>query len=75
VDDLRARTRPVEAIRLSLAQLVEDEGEVLDVQRFLAGVVLGTKAVLTRVELGGTLLLAAVIGPLLTLREVGNEPS
>ena len=42
-------------------------------QRFLAGVVLGTKAVLTRVELGGTLLLAAVIGVLLTSRDEKNE--
>lgn len=45
-------------------------------KRFLARVVRGTKAVLTKVELlGGTLLLAVVIGVLLTFREEGNEPS
>ena len=43
--------------------------EVLGVQRFLDAVVRGTKTVMTRVELGGTLFVAAVIGVLLTSRE------
>jgi hypothetical protein len=43
--------------------------EVLGVQRFLDAVVLGAKTVMTRVELGGTLFVAAVIGVLLTSRE------
>ena len=38
-------------------------------QRFLDAVVVGTKTVMTRVELGGTLFVAAVIGVLLTSRE------
>ena len=38
-------------------------------QKFLDGVVLGSRIVMTRVELGGTLMLAAVIGVLLTSRE------
>ena len=75
MDGVRAGTQPVEAMRPSLAELVEDESEVLAVQRFLAGVVRDTKAVLTRIELGGTLLLAAVIGVHLTFRDEGNEPS
>jgi hypothetical protein len=43
--------------------------EVLGVQRFLDAVVLGAKTLMTRVELGGTLFVAAVIGVLLTSRE------
>jgi hypothetical protein len=39
------------------------------VQRFLDAVVLSAKTVMTRVELGGTLFVAAVIGVLLTSRE------
>ena len=41
-------------------------------RRFLDGLVRGTKTVMTRVELGGTLYLAAVIGVLLTSREKGS---
>jgi hypothetical protein len=39
------------------------------VERFLDGVVLDAKTLMTRVELGGTLFVAAVIGVLLTSRE------
>ena len=45
------------------------EREELAVQSFLDGLVRGTKTVMTRVELGGTLFLVAVIGVLLTSRE------
>jgi len=45
------------------------------VQRFLDAVVLGTRTVMTRVELGGTLFVAAVIGVLLTSREEGDNSS
>ena len=38
-------------------------------QRFLDRVVPGAKTVMTRVELSGTLFVAAVIGVLLTSRE------
>ena len=38
-------------------------------ERFLDAVVLGAKTVMTRVELGGPLFVAAVIGVLLTSRE------
>ena len=38
-------------------------------ERFLDRVVLGAKTIMTRVELGGTLFVAAVIGVLLTSRE------
>ena len=38
-------------------------------ERFLDGVVLSAKTVMTRVELGGALFVAAVIGVLLTSRE------
>jgi len=41
------------------------------VQRFLDVVVLGAKTAMTRVEVGGTLFVAAVIGVLLTSREEG----
>ena len=39
------------------------------VHGFLDGLVRGTRTVMTRVELGGTLYLVAVIGVLLTSRE------
>jgi hypothetical protein len=39
------------------------------VQRFLDAVVLGTKTAMTRMEVGGTLFVAAMIGVLLTSRE------
>jgi hypothetical protein len=39
------------------------------VDSLLDGLVRSTKAVMTRVELGGTLFLVAVIGVLLTSRE------
>ena len=44
-------------------------------QRFLDEVVRGTKTVMTRVELGGTLFLVAVIGVLLTSRDEGDKSS
>jgi hypothetical protein len=72
VDGVRAGTWPVGAKCADLAdlvELVEGEREVLGVQRFLDAVVMGTKTVMTRVELGGTLFVAAVIGVLLTSRE------
>jgi len=52
-------------------ELVEGEREVLGVERFLDAVVLGAKTVMTRVELGGTLFVAAVIGVLLTSSREG----
>jgi hypothetical protein len=61
--------RPVGAKCADLVGLVEGEREVLGVQRFLDAVVLGARRVMTRVELGGTLFVAAVIGVLLTSRE------
>jgi hypothetical protein len=45
------------------------------VQKFLDGLVLGAKTVMTRVELGGTLFVAAVIGVLLTSRDEKDESS
>ena len=45
------------------------------VQGFLDGLVRSTKTVMTRVELGGTLFLVALIAVLLTSREEGDEPS
>jgi len=42
-------------------------------QNFLDGLVRSTKTVMTRVELGGTLFLVAVIGVLLTSREEGGK--
>ncbi len=44
-------------------------------QGFLDGLVRGTKTVMTRVELGGPLFLAAVIGVLLTSREEEDKSS
>jgi hypothetical protein len=45
------------------------KGRFLGMQRFLDAVVLGAKTAMTRVELGGPLFVAAVIGVLLTSRE------
>ena len=42
-------------------------------QNFLDGLVQSTKTVMTRVELGGTLFLVAVIGVLLTSRDEGGK--
>jgi hypothetical protein len=39
------------------------------VERFLDAMMVGAKTVMTRVEVGGTLFVAAVIGVLLTSRE------
>jgi hypothetical protein len=44
-------------------------------QNFLDGLVRSTKTVMTRVELGGTLFLVAVIGVLLTSRDEGDKSS
>ena len=44
-------------------------------QVLLDGMLRGTKAVMTRVELGGTLFLVAVIGVLLTSRAEKDESS
>jgi hypothetical protein len=44
-------------------------------QNFLDGLVRSTKTVMTRVELGGTLFLVAVIGVLLTSRGEKDESS
>ena len=60
---------------MGLVEFVEGEREVLGVERLLDAVVLGAKTVITRVELGGTLLLAAVIGVLLTSRDEKDESS
>ena len=42
-------------------------------QNFLDGLVRSTKTVITRVELGGTLFLVAVLGVLLTSRQDGGN--
>jgi hypothetical protein len=42
-------------------------------QNFLDGLVRSTKTVMTRVELGGTLFLVAVIGVLLTSQDEGGK--
>jgi hypothetical protein len=47
--------------------------EERSVQNFLDGLMRSTKTVMTRVELGGTLFLVAVIGVLLTSREEGGK--
>ena len=53
-----------------------NEREERGVQSFLDGLVGGTKTVMTRVELGGTLFLVAVIGVLVTSRgEQSNSSS
>jgi hypothetical protein len=69
VDGVRAGTPPVGAKFADLVELVEGEREVLGVERFLDAEVLGAKTLMTRVEVGGTLFVAAVIGVLLTFRE------
>ena len=69
VEGVRAGPRPVGAKCADLVELVEGEREVFGVEGFLDAVVLGAKTVMTRVELGGTLFVAAVIGVLLTSRE------
>jgi hypothetical protein len=51
------------------------EREERSVQSFLEGLVGGTKTVMTRVELGGTLFLVAVIGVLLTSRGEQSKSS
>jgi hypothetical protein len=45
------------------------------VHGFLDGLVRSTKTVMTRVELGGTLYLVALIAVLLTSREEGDKLS
>ena len=69
MDGVRAGPRPVGAKCADLVELVEGEREVLNVEGFLDAVVLGAKTVMTRVEVGGTLFVAALIGVLLTSRE------
>lgn len=69
MDGVRAEPRAVGAKCADLVELFEGEREVLGVQRFLDAVVVGAKTVMTRVELGGALFVAAVIGVLLTSRE------
>jgi hypothetical protein len=49
------------------------EREERSVHGFLDGLVRSTKTVMTRVELGGTLFLVAVVGVLLTSREEGDK--
>ncbi len=51
----------------------EGEQRERNVDGLLAGLVRSTKTVMTRVELGGTLFLVAVIGVLLTSREEGGK--
>ena len=51
------------------------EREERSVQNFLDGLVRSTKTVMMRVELGGTLILVAVVGVLLTSREEGDNSS
>jgi hypothetical protein len=48
---------------------LEAKGRFLGMQRVLDTVVLGAKTIMRRIELGGTLFVAAVIGVLLTSRE------
>ena len=59
---------------------VRDEGpfsggqrEEIAVRGFLDGLVRGARTVMTRVELGGALYVAAVIGVLLTSRKEGSK--
>ena len=52
----------------------EENGE-RSVQVLLDGMLRGTKAVMTRVELGGPLFLVVVVGVLLTSREEEDESS
>lgn len=51
----------------------EGEQRERNVDGLLAGLVRSTRTVMTRIELGGTLFLLAVIGVLLTSREKVDE--
>ena len=51
------------------------EREECSVHAFLDGLVRSTKTVMTRLELGGTLYLAAVVAVLLSSRDEGDKPS
>lgn len=51
----------------------EGEQRERNVDGLLAGLVRSTRTVVTRIELGGTLFLLAVIGVLLTSREEVDE--
>ena len=51
----------------------EGEQRERNVDGLLAGMVRSTRTVMTRIELGGTLFLLAVIGVLLTSREEVDE--
>ena len=51
----------------------EGEHRERNVDGLLAGLVRSTRTVMTRIELGGTLFLLAVIGVLLTSREEVDE--
>ena len=55
------------------ALYAEGEQRERNVDGLLAGLVRSTKTVMTRIELGGTLFLLAVIGVLLTSREEVDE--
>ena len=69
MEGVRAGPRPVGAKCADLVERFEGEREVIGVERFLDAVVLSAKTLMRRVELGGTLFVAAVIGVLLTSRE------
>jgi hypothetical protein len=56
-----------------LSVLRKQIGGERSVHGFLDGLVRSTKTVMTRVELGGTLFLVAVIGVLLTSRKEGGK--
>ena len=58
-----------------LSVLWKQTGGERSVHGFLDGLVRSTKTVMTRVELGGTLFLVAVIGVLLTSRDEGDKSS
>ena len=53
--------------------VLRKQTEEVTVRGFLDGLVRGTRTVVTRVELGGALYLAAVIGVLLTSRKEGSK--
>jgi hypothetical protein len=53
--------------------MLRKQTEEVTVRGFLDGLVRGTRTVVTRVELGGALYLAAVIGVLLTSRKEGGK--
>jgi hypothetical protein len=52
---------------------LESQREEIAVRVFLDGLVRGTKTVMTRVELGGTLFLVVVVGVLLISRKEGSK--